>query len=812
MGNKTLYYLRFNNYFNRQLIMKYGTTWYRQVQIGFTPNVQLFNYGDGINTTQIVNTVQWNDVDDKAPDYCVVEDDTSLKYSRWFVLEWKYIRAGQYQATLKRDVLADNYDTIMSSPMLISKGYITPSDSAIFNFEGQAYNKIKTSETLLYDETGCPWLVGYIPRDAFKDQAQEVSTSLVSPFYNLSYATLEAFYQDYPYLKGMTNRTKLKKLLSNVYNIRGTLEVNGSVRVANISFDSEGIVDYNPQSFGENSLSNYPFNRIQTPGIFVTAVGRTFGTGKILTTQAGTSKKVYNSYLNVIDDLKAAVKTAYSYDPAALATLNDLNGKVVRIGANGSYKYYTINVGSELVKEEVIAAVNVYNILYQNLADGILNPKNNNDNYVLAMTYDDYSYTLSEFNAQVKVTIPKASDRNTLKDAPYDMFCIPYGEIEIYRDGVINITKTNKEAGIAVSTAIASTLGDATLYDLQLLPYCPLRNMINSNGDFDYNSEYKGIADIYITQGSTSTTVSKMFFCDTNTFSFNIPLELAVSNYKVENECNMYRLCSPNYNGAFEFNLAKNGGLDYIEVDCTYKPYNPYIKLNPNFKRLYGIDFNDARGLICGGDFSVDRLSSAWANYQLQNKNYQNIFDREVQSIELQHTFSRVQDAFNAVGGAITTGFGLGGVAAMGDAKNPIRLGVAGGLTSLAGGVADAFINDAIRNDQLSKTKDLFNYNLQNIQALPYSLAKSSSFNINSKYIPFLEFYTCTEEEKQALLDKIKWQGMTIMRTGYIPDYLDTNSDETYIEASPIRLLIKEDAHTAQEIARELGMGIYVKN
>ena len=133
------------------------------------------------------------------------------------------------------------------------------------------------------------------------------------------------------------------------------------------------------------------------------------------------------------------------------------------------------------------------------------------------------------------------------------------------------------------------------------------------------------------------------------------------------------------------------------------------------------------------------------------------------------------------------------------------------GLASVGAGIADTVINDKLRKDQLDKTKDLFNYNLQNIQALPYSLAKSSSFNINSKYVPFLEFYTCTEEEKQTLLDKIKWQGMTIMRTGYIPDYLNTNSDETYIEASPIRLLIKEDAHTAQEIAKELSMGVYIK-
>ena len=801
MGNKTLYYLRFNNYFNRQLIMKYGTTWYRQLQIGFTPNVQLFNYGDGVNTTQIVNTVQWNDVDDKAPDYCVVEDDTTLEYSRWFVIDWKYIRAGQYQATLKRDVLADNYDAIMSSPMLISKGYVTPSDSAIFNYEGQAYNKIKTSETLLYDETGCPWLVGYIPRDAFKEKAQEVTTSLISPFYNLNYATLEAFYQDFPYLKGSPNRVPVKKLISNIYNIRGTLNQQVLTAAYNIAFNKLGYVSYNPQSFGENSLSNYGWTKID---LGYTAIEHTFGTATIYDSM-NIGAKVYPSYINVMDNLEAAVKTAYSYNPAALNTLINLNGMVVRIGSNGSYKYYTINVGSETVQEEVIAPVSVYNILYSNLADGVLDPKNSNDNYVLAMTYDDFSYTLNEANVGVKVTMPKTADRNNLKDAPYDMFCIPYGEIPIYRDGVIAIQKTNKEAGLAAATAIASTLGDSTLYDLQLLPYCPIRNLINSNDEIDYSSESKGIIDIYITQGSVSESVSKMFFCDSNTFSLNIPLSLKVDNYKVENECNSYRLCSPNYNGVFEFNLAKNGGLDYIEVDCTYKPYNPYIKLNPNFKRLYGSDFNDARGLICGGDFSVDRISSAWANYQLSNKNYQNIFDREVQSIELQNKYARVQDIGNAVSGALSTGLLAGGAT-----SNPL-VGVGMGLASAGAGVADIFINDKLRKDQLDKTKDLFNYNLQNIQALPYSLAKSSSFNINSKYVPFLEFYTCTEEEKQTLLDKIKWQGMTIMRTGYIPDYLNTDSDETYIEASPIRLLIKEDAHTAQEIAKELSMGVYIK-
>ena len=49
------------------------------------------------------------------------------------------------------------------------------------------------------------------------------------------------------------------------------------------------------------------------------------------------------------------------------------------------------------------------------------------------------------------------------------------------------------------------------------------------------------------------------------------------------------------------------------------------------------------------------------------------------------------------------------------------------------------------------------------------------------------------------------------MRTGYIPSYLDPTAEETYIEATPLRLNIKEDAHTAQEIAKELQMGVYIK-
>ena len=76
----------------------------------------------------------------------------------------------------------------------------------------------------------------------------------------------------------------------------------------------------------------------------------------------------------------------------------------------------------------------------------------------------------------------------------------------------------------------------------------------------------------------------------------------------------MYRLCSGNYQGIFEFNAAKSYGVEGFRVDCTFKPYNPYIHVVPKLGGLYGsqfAEFKDARGLICGGDFSLAQLSNA---------------------------------------------------------------------------------------------------------------------------------------------------------------------------------------------------------
>ena len=58
-------------------------------------------------------------------------------------------RNGQYQVTLRRDLLAEYYDEISFAPVFIEKGNPGISDSAIFNREPFTFNQIKKDELLL---------------------------------------------------------------------------------------------------------------------------------------------------------------------------------------------------------------------------------------------------------------------------------------------------------------------------------------------------------------------------------------------------------------------------------------------------------------------------------------------------------------------------------------------------------------------------------------------------------------------------------------------------------------------------------------
>jgi hypothetical protein len=251
-------------------------------------------------------------------------------------------------------------------------------------------------------------------------------------------------------------------------------------------------------------------------------------------------------------------------------------------------------------------------------------------------------------------------------------------------------------------------------------------------------------------------------------------------------------------------------GVSRWNISTSFKPFSPYIRVAPEFGGLYGKNYGDARGLICGGDFSLSQISDAWIQYAIQNKNYQVMFDRQIQNMEVNNSVQRFREKIGAITGT-AQGATSGAMVGMmtGNPYAAVAGGVVGGAASGIAGIADIKLNEQLRREALDYAQDQFGYQLQNIQALPYSLTKVGAQNNDYKLFPFLEYYTCSDTEKQALRDKIKYNGMTIMRIGTMEGFIQP--EKSYIKGKLIRLeTVADDYHIVNMISKELNEGVFI--
>ena len=189
------------------------------------------------------------------------------------------------------------------------------------------------------------------------------------------------------------------------------------------------------------------------------------------------------------------------------------------------------------------------------------------------------------------------------------------------------------------------------------------------------------------------------------------------------------------------------------------------------------------------------------------------MFDRQIKNMDVQNDINRQGALAQAILSPIT---GLASGAA-GGAQLPGSLGgiggaIAGGVVGAVGGGITAALDykNTIRMMEENRQYkiDMYGYNLQNIQAIPTSLTKTSALTYNTRVWPFIEYYTCTDAEKTALRDKMKYNGMTIMKIGKLNDYL--LGEDKFYKGQLIRLNIKVDSHMAYEIYNELNKGVYL--
>lgn len=811
----TIYVLKYNNYYNRILkkldtVNEYLTGKVLHQDYDLHENVS-FNPNDGVTTSQVVN------FDASKYDYLLVANNDGIQ-SRWFIIEAQRNRTGQYTLQLQRDIVADHFDEIKDSPVFIEKGTVGINDSAIFIPEDMSVNEIKTKETLLKDDTESAWIALYFAQgltediqgsitlkgDADIDLTTTAHTSW--QYYNLDKSVKPSF------INIGTLVTQRPLGILGAYN--GTfIYTNGVEKWSGENATANDKIGYVPDSEKTKDAETLR-NTINTT---------TFDYSGIIN-----QLNIENQWLNDNDVEYYNNKTIAFSDGVFLCEITRSSDQFYQEmkldGASGGLSPEVL----ALLERDVEIGFDATGVSYNGPHKNAFRIRANLPHYVVKLTKQSgkdltYNYKIS-------------NTHNRTEDVPYDIVLLPYNDITVKADN----TWTGQTALQNVSLMVAKDIieknkGSNKLIDAQIVPYFSEPDLIVNNplhpeiklslyDDGTVGQTYDVIKD------SNDTFASFFWYAKKASFSNRITADCGNTNIdplgsgietlspqetKVVIETEKLRICSPNYNGVFEFQPIK-AGIDSNEIDfdtdCTYMPQTPYIHVTPVFKgRLYGSDFDDARGLICGGDFSMAQSSDAWETYKAQNKNYQIAFNRQIENIEIQQHYQRIGDIVGAIAGGVqgaAVGADLG--SKKGGPYGAAAGAAIGSVVGIAAGGLDVEIADRLRKETLDYTKDQFGYQLGNIKALPDSLVKLPAQVYNNKYFPFVEFYTCTEEEKEALRNKIKYNGMTIMRIGKIADYI--KSYETYIKGQLIRSeTINCDEHELQAIASELNRGLFMK-
>lgn len=792
-----IYTYKFNNYRNRIYKPVYDVTSmlpYRTNGTGWgTSN---FNYGDKITTTQIVGSLEQPYMQDS--DYCILQQDDGT-IMKWFITEAHYVRGFQWQLTLRRDF----GDDIFNVDCIIHRGYVPDTSNRIFNSEPLSFNKILKRRSNVTDDSATPWYVAYVSKD-FANSDRSISFKARRETVDYEVTSLASWY--YYYLSGRHD---------------ALISITETLNVENL----------NERGWG------YP---ISIEGNYKRGLGWQEATGSTLhyLTRRGSWNDIRDAFYNssTVELVYNRAKEIYdNYGASTLDLVRELNGKII---ADSTTKYrIEVKIDDEDSTELGVDADDqmsaAFETLYNNLtSQSLIHYQATDMQYMGYWAKVDARFihwtmtfqALTDLDEADSITI--TANRHRTNSSSYDIIAFPAREIAI-KDGSNTVYQSsNKADGLAGALA---SLSQSEVYDIQLIPFSPLDytvlqystetnrgtvvvdDMLNGQ---DFSSSIGGSATagyLYIFYVSSATS-RRPLRTDLGFGRTEGTILTVKGGFKRAALCDTWRLNSPNMASTFEFNAAEMNGWDRLISVMELKPATPYIQVYPNFERLYGANYNDMRGLICSGEFSLSRTSSEWNEYVLRNKNYQLQFNREIENMSLTQNVERKQQIANAVIGGIASTVQAGVSAGMATA-NPIA-GVAAGAVmagaNVAGAALDIKWSEQLRKEAQNFKQDMFNLSMENIRAVPATLTNVSPINPqNSGFVTF-EYYTCSDEEVDTLLNYIRWYGMTVEAVGRVQDWLEPGV-ETFVSATILRYDGIEDSHYVSALNEELERGFYIR-
>ena len=792
----TFYFLNYYSYDSRKH-NRYGTELSQYLSADNNPIIYEdlinINWGDGVNAYIPCINLPNDDMLGLGKNYLVVVNNNGTIHSRWYVMESGYTMKGQYQITLRRDLISDHLDKVVSTKCMINRGWLLTGDRRIYKPEGFQLNQVKTAQVPIYyggeGTKNLRFIVAYLA----KNRQQPIDLQLTPSKFPVSYTanTLHDW-------AGYTYVTQPQKKYTGFRYNATVLQ-----RIDNPFFDKF--------VWGKDSGPTYSDS---FPG-----AGQYWRRTRYKTASELLNDLGGDEFIASLDSLSFA---AY---PGG-TDLSEYDNKYFYEQSTG--KYYLIHVRKQNnVQKEPYATVNI-GALYSKCYTAFNSLSYMQPINISATTGDwfqvekYYTYDTLELelvgssDASSKVTIP--INMCPTANASYDIITIPCGKFAYYKGG----TEATMVDSTSIAQELAAQLGkqDSSLvYDVQLMPYPPQGSYTLTSSTFrftDWVNTDNITYNVNVDDGSGNLkcfisavqTADNILHIDTGLFGETVPPSDPVE-FKVARETTMYRLCSPTYDSLYDFNPYDNNGLSEMRAYMTLKPYNPYLLIQPVFNEdgLYGGSYEDNRGLICS-NFSMTRTSDRFLQYELNNANYKQIFSRNIESLNKQQKWAQTEAGFGIAAGAMS-GMATG---AMGGSKFGPSGAIAGGLfgagVGLAGGIVDLNLTNERFDEQRSMQRDMHYLNIGNIQALPDALTKVGAFTIRTAKQPFLEVYRATVEEQEALRKYITEQGMLYGDIDVMQTVIDNTPTGGYVSGYAIYMDADFDAHEFTELNRELQMGV----
>lgn len=784
--------LQFESYYTRRIKLYNTLSQYADYVITTFNNIN-FIYNDGVNTTQILNynPAQY---DNQEPTYVIVQDNDTGELSRWFVINSIRTRKGQYQLSLHRDLIADNIDNVLSATTYVERGYCDNIlDPAFYNEESVLIDKPLNSVYELRDDSQAAWLVAYvagtnsaISKEKIDDKTWEDTTVQYTTgqiVYNYEDTTNYGSFKEFWNTKlGLTNITTSAATVNEPIYAEFGVDIaqdTGWATAYRRQFYRVIVNNY----FINNSLTSTDFGAIDgsTPWFWIYGSDDTLPeTGVFHGSDSSTA-------------LDAIVQTFPSSNNFSYKTIKSgyyiINGTTYYLSSIGGHELTKNSFSSNLNNSncpKLISTLNNY-FHFPDLDEGYISKDRTDlEGPVPALYSTSSQYSLTPVPTLSTSTFNISKSRKTGNS--YDILCTPInvrGDKTIYCNG-----KTyTAENAINLYKAFSQYWGTSPVYDVQILPFCPvsyitpyattesqLRFSIKTlTAERDYTLTAEGIPVFYVNTIDREFEINRLWRANNNVESITFPnwTNITGDYMKTKYIASDFKLYSPNFNSEYQIPLIKNGGLNRLHIDLTCLPNQPWIRVRPVWEGLNGIDYDDARGLILGGTYSLTQLSSAWTEYQYTNINYQNIQDSTINYQQAQYDITNqknlISGALNTVSSTIS---GAVGGALVGGIPGAIVGAVASAGASIGGLAADQYYDKQSQKLTIDYSQEQFALQTGNVKAQTSTISKLTAINTNFKFFPQLLVYIANDKDIDSL--DAKWEncGMSIGRIGKLSDYL----------------------------------------